>query len=175
MSHQACPLEECGVFSVLKPVLNAVLATPPGDSPAEIGEDREVRIERVHTWLAQCLTHIDRAFDEETARRILRANGRACADDYLKGLGETVGPLVFEEWFTVLNRGGAGASREETRTLLASFPVSLSGKETGVSAALSRHCPAGCLEQLFGRIFGQSFRVEISSPGKFFIQAAAPE
>jgi len=168
---------KCGIGAGLCSLLALPSASQTQDTETQLpGHSCQERIEFAEGWLKNFMRVLDENADDQTKRRIMEANGIACARNYLESTGRVIEPIPFEEWVArVKEQGGGGAIQIEGNTIYYQYLKNYQGldapedfclcpfvetKPEGLSATYC-HCSVGYIMELFERRFGRPVKVEL--------------
>jgi hypothetical protein len=154
----------------------SVLADEPEKNKKVPHHSGEEKMTFFDGWIKNFMRSLDESADESTRCRIMEANGKACARDYLKSLGQEPAPVRFEDWINLVKKqDGDGSVRVEGKTIYFQYLKNYQGldapesfclcplvesKPAGLSATYCQ-CSVGYIQEMFGRKFGQPVKVEL--------------
>ncbi|MEW6364908.1 MAG: DUF6144 family protein [Acidobacteriota bacterium] len=152
------------------------LGTEQAAEDESVGHSCQEKIEFAEGWIKRLMDVLDQTTDGETRRRIMEANGRACAANYIASSGREIKPVAFADWVERLKqRPDDGSIRVEGRTIYFQYLKNYQGldapesfclcplvesKPKGISGTYCQ-CSVGYIRELFSRTFGQSVQVEL--------------
>jgi len=167
---------KCAIGTGLCSLLATTEASQTQDTNTQSpGHSCKERIEFAEGWLKNFMKIIDETVDDQTKCKIMEANGRACALDYLKSIGREIKPVPFEEWIATVKKQRSRSTQVEGKTIYFTYMKNYQGldapedfclcpfvesKPEGLSATYC-HCSVGYIKELFGQTFGKPVKVEL--------------
>jgi hypothetical protein len=162
-----------GLTSVLVGQEKAAAVEPPAPS-----HPLQERMDFAESWVKNFMGVLDDNLDAPTRARVMEANGRACAQAYMKTAGIQIKPVTFDQWLEkIKTRPSDGTIRVEGRTIHYQYLTNYQGKPAPEGSCLCPlvetkpaglsgtycHCSVGYIKEFFGRTFGQPVTVELVS------------
>jgi hypothetical protein len=154
----------------------SVFADEPDKKKKVPGHSCEEKMTFFDGWIKNIMRALDDSTDDLTRCRIMEANGKACARDYLKSLGQEPAPVRFEDWIArIKKQDGDGSVKVEGNTIYFQYLKNYQGldapeafclcplvesKPAGLSATYC-HCSVGYIQEIFSRKFGQPVKVDL--------------
>jgi hypothetical protein len=168
-----------GLGSGLCPMLGAASAgaqqATPGPAAAAPTHTCAEKMKFAEGWATRFFAALDQTVDEATRAKLMRANGHACAANYLDHEGGQVRPAKFADFIVQLRANPSEAARAEGDVIHFQFTHNYQGKDAPEAACLCPLvetkpvglsgtyclCSVGYLEEIFGRKFGQPVKVTL--------------
>ena len=174
---------KCGLCAGLAPALGLVSVfggqeKPAVAEPAAPSHPLQERMDFAENWVRNFMRALDENLDGPAKTKVMEANGRACALDYIKKADIQIKPATFDQWLEkVHKRPSDGTVRVEGRTIYYQFLTNYQGKPAPEGSCLCPlvetkpaglsgtycHCSVGYIKEFFSRTFGQPVKVEIVS------------
>lgn len=178
---------KCGLCAGLAPALGLVSVFGGQEKPATTeaapvaaapSHSLQERVDFAENWVRNFMRALDENLDDPVRAKVMEANGRACALDYMKKANIQIKPVAFDQWLEkVQKRPSDGAIRVEGRTVYYQYLSNYQGKPAPEGSCLCPlvetkpaglsgtycHCSVGYIKEFFSRTFGQPVKVEIVS------------